>query len=450
MTETQTREKSTRKIALASLIGTTIEWYDLFIYTTAAAVAFNFLFFPEFDPIVGTLAAFATYATAYIARPVGAIIFGHIGDRAGRKKTLTITLTIMGVATFLIGLLPTYAAIGIAAPILLVTLRFFQGLGLGGEWGGAVLLAVEHAPAHRRGFFGSWVQMGVPAGVILSNLVWLGIVLLPEEELLAWGWRIPFLLSVVLIFVGLWIRSKVEETPTFENVANEDEKAKIPFFELVRDYWGQILLIAGSYFATGVVFTVLIAFALNYATTALALPRAEVLTAIIIASVLNFFLLPLFGAVSDRLGRKATYLSGLVGMAILAFPFFWLLNLAQFWSVILGFVLMVIPFSAAYGPQATLFAEVFRGNIRYSGLSVGYQLGAILGSALTPLVTTTLFAVTGEVSVVAWYMIGTCAISFVCTVVLRSRHWGADALQAPTDLTASVYTQRPRTGRAAR
>ncbi|MFJ4286892.1 MFS transporter [Paenarthrobacter nicotinovorans] len=421
--QTPKQATSTRKIAAASLIGTTIEWYDLFIYTTAAAVAFNVLFFPEFDPIVGTLIAFSTYATAYVARPIGGMIFGHIGDRVGRKKTLTLTLMIMGAATFLIGLLPTYASIGVIAPILLVLLRFFQGLGLGGEWGGAVLMAVEHAPDRKRGFFGSWVQMGVPAGVILANVVWIFVALLPEDQMMAWGWRVPFILSMSLIMVGIWIRNRVEETPAFEKVEEQDEKAKMPIVEVFRDYGLQILLMAGSYFATGVIFTVMIAFGLSYGTQTLHYSRTEMLTVIIVMGVVIFTLLPIFGALSDRIGRKRLYQGGLIGMAVMSFPMFWLMNAGSFWTVLLAYVLMSVPFSAAYGPQSTLFAEVFKGRVRYSGLSIGYQFGAILGSALTPILTTGIFASTGSISLVAWYMMGTCVISVLCTITLRSKPW---------------------------
>ncbi|WP_202967073.1 MFS transporter [Rhodococcus rhodochrous] len=432
---------STRKIALASLVGTTIEWYDLFIYTTAAAVAFNVLFFPSFDPLMGTLFAFSTYATAYIARPVGGIVFGHIGDRVGRKKTLTLTLMIMGIATFMVGLLPTYDSIGVLAPILLVTLRFMQGLGLGGEWGGAVLMAVEHAPDSKKGFFGSWVQMGVPAGVILANLVWLAVAMLSEEDLLAWGWRVPFLLSVTLIIVGMWVRARVLETPTFEKNSAQREEVKLPIVEVFRDYWKQVLLTAGAYFGTGVVFTVLVAFGLTYGTVELGLSRSTMLTVIIIAAAANFALLPVFGALSDRIDRKKVYTAGLAGMGVLSFPLFWLMNMGSFWTVLLGYLLIIVPFSASYGPQSTFFAQVFKGRVRYSGLSVSYQLGAVLGSALTPIATTALLALTGESSSVAWYMVASCAISFVCALGVRSQPWEGHAADesAPVATTADQH-----------
>ncbi|UZG60224.1 MFS transporter [Rhodococcus opacus] len=435
---------STRKIALASLVGTTIEWYDLFIYTTAAAVVFNLLFFPEFDPLMGTLIAFSTYATAYIARPVGAVVFGHIGDRAGRKKTLTLTLMIMGIATFAVGLLPTYGSIGVVAPILLIILRFLQGLGLGGEWGGAVLMAVEHAPLSKRGFFGSWVQMGVPAGVILANLVWLAVATLSEDDLLAWGWRIPFLLSVSLIIVGMWVRARVLETPTFEKEHEAAEDTKMPIVEVLRDYWGQVLLTAGAYFATGVVYTVLLAFGLTYGTVELGLSRSTMLLVIVITAAVNFLLLPFFGIISDRFNRKHVYLAGIAGMGVLSFPLFWLMNIGNFWSVLLGYILIVVPFSAAYGPQSTLFAEIFRGRVRYSGLSIGYQLGAILGSALTPIATTALLAATGSVTSVAWYMVGACIISLLCAMGIQARPWNDESDDGRVELVTATESGSTR------
>jgi MFS transporter, MHS family, shikimate and dehydroshikimate transport protein len=289
-----------RKVALASLIGTTIEWYDFFIYGTAAALVFPALFFPEFSETAGTLAAFATFGVGFFARPVGGIVFGHFGDRVGRKTMLVLTLTIMGVATTLIGLLPTYAAIGVAAPLLLVVLRFAQGLGVGGEWGGAVLMAVEHSPAERRGFFGSWPQMGVPAGLILSNLIFLAVATLPEEQFLAWGWRIPFLLSIFLVGVGLFIRLRIMESPAFRRVQESNTEARMPIVDVVRTYSKQVLLAAGAFLVINAYFYILVSYLINYATAEAGMSNSTILTVVLIASVVSFFAMPLFAALSDR------------------------------------------------------------------------------------------------------------------------------------------------------
>jgi MHS family shikimate/dehydroshikimate transporter-like MFS transporter len=406
-----------RKVALASLIGTTIEWYDFFIYGTAAALVFPALFFPEFSETAGTLAAFATFGVGFFARPVGGIVFGHFGDRVGRKTMLVLTLTIMGVATTLIGLLPTYAAIGVAAPLLLVVLRFAQGLGVGGEWGGAVLMAVEHSPAERRGFFGSWPQMGVPAGLILSNLIFLAVATLPEEQFLAWGWRIPFLLSIILVGVGLFIRLRVMESPAFRRVQESNTEARMPIVDVVRTYPKQVLLAAGAFLVINAYFYILVSYLINYATAEAGMSNSTILTVVLISSVVSFFAMPLFAALSDRSGRRPIYLAGVVGMGISAFLLFWATDTASFWLVLLAHIFGLGALSMAYGPQAAFYAEMFGTRVRYSGISLGYQGGSIFGGALAPFIATWLFAQTQTSTSIAVYVAALAVVSFVCAFV---------------------------------
>ncbi len=406
-----------RKVALASLIGTTIEWYDFFIYGTAAALVFPALFFPEFSETAGTLAAFATFGVGFFARPVGGIVFGHFGDRVGRKTMLVLTLTIMGVATTLIGLLPTYAAIGVAAPLLLVVLRFAQGLGVGGEWGGAVLMAVEHSPAERRGFFGSWPQMGVPAGLILSNLIFLAVATLPEEQFLAWGWRIPFLLSIILVGVGLFIRLRIMESPAFRRVQESNTEVRMPIVDVVRTYPKQVLLAAGAFLVINAYFYILVSYLINYATAEAGMSNSTILTVVLISSVVSFFAMPLFAALSDRSGRRPIYLAGVVGMGISAFLLFWATDTASFWLVLLAHIFGLGALSMAYGPQAAFYAEMFGTRVRYSGISLGYQGGSIFGGALAPFIATWLFAQTQTSTSIAVYVAALAVVSFVCAFV---------------------------------
>ncbi|WP_051356548.1 MFS transporter [Azorhizobium doebereinerae] len=410
---------SLKKIAFASVIGTTVEWYDLFVFGTASALVFNKVFFPSFDPLAGTLLAFGTFASAYLARIVGAVLFGHFGDRLGRKSMLLISLIIMGIATFAIGLLPNYEAIGIWAPISLLTLRLIQGLALGGEWGGAVLMAVEHAPPNRRGLFGSWVQIGVPAGTLLANFAFLTAnATLSTEALISWGWRLPFLVSIVLVGVGLYVRLNTAETPKFQKVKSAQAQAKVPFAELMRAQWKRVLLGGIATMSTGTSFNLIVAFGLTYGTQSLGFSRNEMLSIALISCAACLVLLPAFGLLSDRIGRRPVIIGGIIAEAVVAFPLFWLMDTRQYAFALVGYLLMMTAFAANYGPIATFLAELFGTKVRYSGLSISYMLSGVLGSAATPIVTTALLHATGKGSSVAWFMIGSAALSTLALLLL--------------------------------
>lgn len=382
---------SIRTVALASFVGTTIEWYDFFLYGTAAALVFNKLFFPTFDPIAGTLASFGTYAVGFIARPFGGVIIGHYGDKIGRKSMLVLTLLIMGIATFLIGLLPTYETVGPWAAGLLVLLRLVQGFGVGGEWGGAVLMAVEHAPPHQRGFYGSWPQMGVPAGLLLSTFVFAAFARLPEDQFLAWGWRVPFLLSFFLVGLGLLIRMKILETPAFAKMKEKRTEAMLPIVEVLRKYPRQVLLAAGARVAENGGFYIFSVFTLLYATQHAKVERSVALTGVMIASAFDLVAIPFYGHLSDRIGRRPVYIFGAAMTGILAYPLFWLIDTGSTPLVWLGLVL-VFTFAHApmYGPQAAFLSELFGTRVRYSGASLGAQLASIVAGGLSPFIATAL------------------------------------------------------------
>ncbi|WP_242334076.1 MULTISPECIES: MFS transporter [unclassified Anaeromyxobacter] len=412
------------KVALASLIGTSIEWYDFFLYGTAAALVFNKLFFPTFDPLVGTIAAFATFAVGFIARPIGGIVFGHYGDRIGRKNMLYLTLLIMGTATAIIGLLPTYATIGIWAPVLLVTMRLAQGFGLGGEWGGAVLMAVEHAPANRRGFYGSWPQIGAYIGLLLSTLVFRYVSKLPEEVFLSWAWRVPFLLSFLLVGVGLWIRMKVSESPVFEKVKQQKHESRLPIVEVLKKHPKNMLLAAGARFAENGLFYIFTTFALTYVATQLKMDRVIALNGLLVASFVNIFLGPLWGALSDRIGRRPVYIWGAVACGLLAFPFFWMLGTKQPALIWLAIALPLgLGHAAMYGPQASFFSELFSARLRYSGASLGYQLASVFAGGLSPLIATGLLAwADGKPWPIAVYMIVLVVITVISVALAAETH----------------------------
>jgi MFS transporter, MHS family, shikimate and dehydroshikimate transport protein len=378
-------------IAFASAVGTTIEWYDFFLYGVVTPLVWNKLFFPNFDAVAGTMLAYTTFFVGFISRPIGGIIFGHYGDRIGRKTVLIITLIIMGLATFLIGLLPTYATVGIWAPILLLVLRIFQGIGIGGEWGGAVLMAVEHSPTGRRGFYGSWPQIGVPAGLLLSAGAVYLLSYLSDADFLAWGWRIAFLISAVLVAVGLYIRLKVMETPAFSRIQQEKKIAAVPVMDLFKTHGKNTLLGLGARYIEGVTFNTFGVFIVGYLTGALHLPRQTALAGVMISSAIMIIMLPIYGNLSDLYGRRRLYALGALGIGVLSFPAFWLM---QTQSPILVWIAMAIPFAfvypAVYGPQAALFSELFDTRVRYTGTSFVYQFSGIFASGLTPIIATAL------------------------------------------------------------
>jgi metabolite-proton symporter len=406
-----------RRVIVASLIGTSLEWYDFFIYGTAAALIFNKIFFPEFDPLVGTLLAFATYAVGFVARPVGGIIFGHYGDKIGRKNVLVVTLLLMGIATFAIGLMPTYATIGVWAPILLVALRFLQGLGLGGEWGGAVLMTLESGDANRRGLNASWPQVGVPIGLLLANgiLSLMGAVT-SDAAFESWGWRVPFLLSGLLVVVGLWIRLTISESPLFRELEVSDKKVRAPIVDVVRMYPKQVLLAIGARVGVDVAFYTFVLFITTYVVTYLELPSSYALNAVLIAAGCQILLIPWFGTLSDRLGRRPVYLFGAIGAAIWVFVFFAMLDTGSYVLIVLATVVALVLHAAMYGPQASFIAEMFPTKVRYTGASMGYQLAGIVGGALAPIIAVALLDRYDTSLVVSLYVVLTLAITTVCVL----------------------------------
>ena len=409
-----------KRVVMASLVGTTIEWYDFFLYGSAAALVFNRLFFPDYDPLTGTFLAFATYALGFVARPLGGIVFGHFGDKIGRKRLLMLSLIIMGVATTLIGLLPTYAPIGIWAPILLVLLRLAQGFAVGGEWGGAVLLAAEHGDAARRGFWASWPQAGVAAGNLLAaGVLALLAGLLSDADFIAWGWRIPFLLSAVLVAIGWWIRTHVSESATFEEAYDSETLPKIPALEVVRQHPRGVLTGAGLRVGENISYYVITTFSITYLTEVAAESRSTALNALLIGAAVQFFAIPLFAILSDRFGRRPVYAFGGFGLAAFSFLFFGMLGSGSQSAIIAAIVIGLVLHGAMYGPQAAMISELFPTRIRYSGASIAYQLTSIFAGSLAPMIALGLYQRHDSALPVAIYVGIACAISGVTALLAR-------------------------------
>jgi len=400
-----------RRAVLASTVGTAIEWYDFFLYSTVTGLVFARLFFPRSDPLVGTLEAFAVYAVGFVARPVGAAIFGHYGDRIGRKSTLIASLLLMGIATFLVALVPTYQRIGIWGAVILTVLRFVQGVGVGGEWGGSVLLAMEWARTTRhRGFIASWPQFGVPAGLFLANLAVLAFSAISGDRFLVWGWRIPFLLSIVLVAVGFYIRLGIRETPVFTRLVAENKVEPTPIVEVMRRHPKEIALTALCRMGEQAPFYLFTAFVFAYGTTTLNIGRDFLLVAVLAASVVSFVSIPLFGHLSDRIGRKRVYMLGAALTGLFGFVYFAMLDTRAPALVFLAVVLSLIPHDMMYGPQAALIAECFTGRLRYSGASLGYQLASVIAGGPSPIIATWLLSRYASGYAIAWFI-------FVCALI---------------------------------
>ena len=413
------RRRMVLRALVASTVGTTIEWYDFLLYSTAAGLVFGKLFFPDQDPATGLLLAFGTYFVGFIARPVGAAIFGHFGDRIGRKATLIATFVLMGMGTFLIGLLPGYATIGIWGGILLSVLRFIQGVGVGGEWGGSVLLSMEWARSTKhRGFIASWPQFGVPAGLFLANLAVLAFSAISGDRFLEWGWRIPFLLSVVLVGVGFYIRLGIEETPVFRRLVAENKVERAPIVEVIRRHPKQIVLAALCRMGEQAPFYLFTAFVFAYGTTTLGIGRDFLLVAVLTASVVSFVSIPLLGHLSHRFGRKRVYLLGAITTGVFGFVYFAMLDTRSPALVFLAVVLSLIPHDMMYGPQAALIAECFTGRLRYSGASLGYQLASVIAGGPSPLIATWLLSKYGSGYAIAWFVLVCALISIAAAAML--------------------------------
>ncbi|MDQ0178014.1 MFS transporter [Bacillus chungangensis] len=417
------KTKQEKKALLASLIGSSIEWFDFFLYGTSAAIVFNKLFFPNEDPFIALMLSYLSFGIPFFIRPLGGIIFSHIGDKIGRKKTLVITLTLMGAATVCIGLLPTYQTIGLLAPILLIILRVIQGLGIGGEWGGALLLAVEYAPKEKKGFFGSIPQIGVTIGMLLGTSAVAAMTVISGDGFIVWGWRVPFILSAVLVLIGLWIRNGLDETPDFKKVKESGHITKVPLFDTLKYHWREVLIATGAKFAETGPFYIFSTFIVSYGTSQLALPNTSVLNAVTIATFVTTGMIPLMGILSDKIGRKRMYTWGVFLLLVYAFPYFLLLNKGTMAAVvaatIIGLGILWAPVTAVLG---TLFSELFSTNVRYTGITLGYQLGAALAGGTAPLIATYLMReFHGSWIPVALYIVVTCIISLLSIATVSSK-----------------------------
>ncbi|TDE53156.1 MFS transporter [Nonomuraea mesophila] len=413
---------SIKKVVAASLVGTTIEWYDFFLYGSAAALVFNRLFFPDSDPLTGTLLAFLTYAVGFVARPLGGLVFGHFGDRLGRKTLLVVSLLMMGTATFLIGCLPTYETLGPAAALLLTGLRLVQGFALGGEWGGAVLIVSEHGDSERRGFWASWPQAGAPGGNLLATGVLAALAAWQSDAtFLAWGWRVPFLLSGVLVLVGLWIRLSISESPVFQQ-AEPEERA--PIVGVLRHHGKDVIIAIGARLAENISFYLLTVFVITYAKQ-VRIDNATVLTAVLVASAIHFVTIPLWGALSDRVGRRPTYLAGAAGIGVWIFVFFPLVDTGNFLAITLAVTVGLLFHGMMYGPQAAFFSELFATRTRYTGVSIGAQLSAIVAGALAPIIAVALLREYGSSVPISVYL-GLAAVLTLVAVYAARETQGSD------------------------
>lgn len=428
-TDRATSRSAMRTIVASSVVGTTVEWFDFFAYSTAAALILNALFFPQYDPLVGTILAFGGIAVGYLGRPLGSIVFGHFGDRIGRKRMLVASLVTMGAATFAIGLLPTYDTIQALAPLLLMLLRFVQGFALGGEWGGAVLLVVEHAEPRRRAYLGSFPQVGLALGLTLSTLVFLPLVALPGDGFQIWGWRVPFLVSAVLVLVGLFIRLRITETPEFERMRDAGRQVRVPLWETLKTHPAQVVCAALSFAVIGAVFYMLFTFSLTYGTEFIGHSRAEMLTLATVCSMLSLLGLPVAGRLADRYGVWRVFAVGAVISILLAFPAFWLIDTGSLLAAYVAYIATTIGFCATYGTLGVLYAQAFDVRIRYTGMSLALGIGTIVGSAFVPMIYLELLSMFEGSWAIAVYVVVAGVVSLIAGALLQ-RLRGARSAEA--------------------